>query len=87
MKRYFISLVSLLCFVLSLGAQGQTVAADSISTDSISLGEVVVKASANTHTLNTDRFMVTKKMREGVHVAVNCSASCRVSPSTVPRRV
>lgn len=69
MKRYFISLVSLLCFVLSLGAQGQTVAADSISTDSISLGEVVVKASANTHTLNTDRFMVTKKMREGVHVA------------------
>ena len=63
--RQIILITTLLLIFLT--ARSQTSAVDSLAIDSISLGEVVVKANTETHTPGSDRVRITRSMREGAY--------------------
>jgi hypothetical protein len=63
--RQIIFITTLILTILTSRAQVER--PDSVASDSISLGEVVVKANTETHTPGKDRVLITRQMREGAY--------------------
>lgn len=63
--RQIILITTLILTILTSRAQVER--PDSVASDSISLGEVVVKANTETHTPGKDRVLITRQMREGAY--------------------